>query len=258
LKDNERVHNQTEDDNIILFLHSKVDKLIEAGVILPPPIIRDYFHYSYEINAYLKKYIENPHRDATEEDKKNMIDKLFFRSSYVVKDLNVMLDYNLIPKSDYFNHYTHLINRLEKIDKETTKRLFDYWLNSGQINDTNYDTILDILNRKLERIRTSYGNNPPANNTILGTYYSKGIANYTYAIEIISNIQKKDRAKSVYEVLNTAGPDSQLYKLPKNVYSNIIKFNTGLNRRNYMEGGKKHRKSRKTKRGGKYTRKHRA
>ncbi len=84
LTDTERVHNQEEDDEIILHLHSKVDDMIANGIVLPPPY-KDYFSFSRERKAYLKKYVENPHRNPTESEMKTLVNEII-RSSTNVPD----------------------------------------------------------------------------------------------------------------------------------------------------------------------------
>ncbi len=253
LKDPERIHNQKEDDTIILTLYLKVDEFIAEGIVLPPPYI--YPLYTGTI-AYLKKYSENPHRDATESEKKRMVSNILTDSINIDRDINLLLDYNMIPTIEYSNNSsTNIFSRLEArkmeegnilykfhiLKEETIGRLFQYWLDNGDLPTSEFSALLKFLtNRRAQLIQEKerlYGNVSNVVNFIS--------SKYIYAIELIKK-KRTEKAKELHTVLEAAGPNSHLYKLPTNLFPNIIEYATGVKRHNYMTKTRK-QKNRKLK-----------
>jgi hypothetical protein len=245
LKDTTREHIQEEDDRIILSLHSKVDRLITEGIILPPPYIRDYFHYTKEVIDYSKKYFENPHRDATYAEKKQMVWRIITHSSYVDKDINNLLDYSMVMPLEYNSDMgCNILNRLELLQKTTVDRLFQHWISTGELLSSDFSKMKELLAKKLEhwnqekeRKRTIYRNR--MNYNYPGYIFNIGIENYTYAVSLIEKMIAQERSRELHTVMKNAGPNSHLYKLPANLYSTIIEYNTGLKHGQY--GGKSRR-----------------
>ncbi len=245
LKDTTREHIQEEDDRIILSLHSKVDRLITEGIVLPPPYLRDYFGYTKEVIDYSKKYFENPHRDATPAEKKQMVCRIISHSSYIDKDINNLLDYSMVPTLEYNSDMgCNILNRLELLQKITVDRLFQHWVSVGELHSSNFYEMKELLTKKLaywkqdkERRRTTYGST--MNHNYPGYIFNRGIEHYTHAISLIEKMIAQERSRELHTVMKNAGPNSHLYKLPANLYSTIIEYNTGLKHGQY--GGKSRR-----------------
>ncbi len=244
LKDTEREHIQEEDDTIILILHSKVDRFIAEGIILPPPYIRDYFYSTLKVIDYSKKYFENPHREATPAEKKQMVCRIIRNSSYIDYDINNLLDYSMVPTLEYNSDMDcNILNILEKINKPTVNRLFQHWISTGELLSSDFSKMKELLDKKLaywnqekERRRTTYGST--MNHNYPGYIFNRGIEHYTHAISLIEKIAQ-ERSRELHTVMKNAGPNSHLYKLPANLYSTIIEYNTGLKHGQY--GGKSRR-----------------
>jgi hypothetical protein len=260
LKDTTRTHNVLEDDRIIFILHSKVDDLIAHGIVLPPPYMVSHFSAPGALMHYLKKYSENPHREATDFDKKQMVSYIKSLSSFVNSDINMLITHYMIPTLDYDNYY--IVSMLPHIKQETILRLFKQWLSSGELDPSEFNTLFEVLKTKLndaiedkgqikEIHLRNYGQeyvnrvnyNRPDNK------YNIAIANYTYAILLMEKLIKaktKKNAKKLYNVLESAGPETQFGRLPQNILSEIVNYTTGVPRSNHM-GGKRHRTRRHSK-----------
>ncbi len=280
LKDPERKHNQKEDDKVILGLHSKVDNLIAEGIQLPPPYIRESFYtqvdkytIQYDYNDfinYIKKYYTNYHREATQYEKKEILyDVIGSTGSYNIyknEEMLTLIEYGLIPQLELNNiEFQHkILTRLERFKKENIAKLLNYWFTHQDLSDSEFNQLLDILKNKisslkfhkekeiqsqkhrnilthgLQYVRTHNYNYPSRNSNI-------SINTYMYIISLVETAKARKQAKALYDVLESAGPESQLSRLPANLFPNIIEYTTGVKRENYM-GGKSRRLKRNRRR----------
>ncbi len=258
LKDTERFHNQEEDEGIILYLYPKLDKVIANGILLPPPLI-DHFNNTRDYIAYIKTYSNNPHRDITESELKQIIRTMFYNWTNRSIIINALIDNKMLPPLEPNNSSYELFKHFEYyIEKPTIDKLFQYFKNHGGLSDSIVETLLVLFKDRLNHWQR-YKERMPRDQLYdhEGYTYNIAIANYTHAI----NYLNVERSKEIYTTMASAGPNSHLSKLPYNLFPEIIEGVTGMKRANYIEelpenirGGsrrtsrKSHRASRKSRR----------
>lgn len=250
LKDTTREHDQKLDETIILLLHSKVDKLIEQGIPLPPPFIDNYysiFAYAREQIAYMQKYAENPGRPATEKEKEELVTHTLSHSSNVNDVINAIIDSHLLPQIEYSNNSFHIFHYLEKLREPTVHRILEVLHHRGDFERIGLEIVLNVLNKKLNdwnSYRQDFITSNPGrqNYNYDGYRFNKGIKNYTIAKLFVENLiheKKRRNAREIHTAFESARPGNLMHSLPMNIVGNIGEYATGLRPHEYLGGRRK-------------------
>lgn len=247
LKDPKRKHNQTNDDTIIIKLFPKINRLIEEGIELPPPYTsEDFSNYVRDFRSYLKIYMENPHRDATEKEKEQMCNNVMGNYSFydidpIIFDLAVyklLPNLNLEPKMYSFQN---ILDTFQLFEKNTVKEILHLGMERGDFHLIGLDKLLHFFTEKVTYFKDDRRFLPQYNKL-----RERGIQNNELAVSFFKQ-ELIQQSRNVYSEIQTAkANESYLGRLPINLANSIVEYTTGL-KPNQYKGGTRRSKSLKRK-----------